>query len=228
MASHLIYLPKRNPKLSINQFITAWKEHSELGKSCLNVRKLIKSAKQCARIGYPMIEGVSEVYDGLAILSLADGVQSSDIWDDPEVLNIMKPDELRVFDDYVKNFTLEANCIFSKYPLEQSHQHCLIQLLTLDEYQSSEELTHELRAHLIHQSSNNESSFIKQKTVYLVTHQPSRQFNYDVVIATWFDSEKDALLFVDKKNLSASHLFAERFLIKQEIKLLLSVTHNRT
>lgn len=228
MASHLIYLPRRNPKLSINQFVTAWKEHSELGKSCLNVRRFIKHAKQCSRIGFPMIDGISEAYDGLAILGLADGVKASDIWNDPEVLSIMKPDELRVFDDYVKNFTLEANCIFFKYPLDQTYQHCLIQLLTLDEYQSSDQLTQELSAKVIKQSPNKESSLIKQEIIYAVTHQPSQQFNYDFVVETWFDSKEDALLFLDKKNLSASCLFAERFLIKKEIKLLLTVTHNRT
>ena len=228
MPKHLIYLPKRNPNLSIDEFITAWKEHSQLGKTCPNVKKFITNAKQCARIGYPRSENISEAYDGAAILTLSEGTQSAQIWDDPEVLAIMKPDELRVFNDYVKNFTLETTSIFKKYSSDQTHSHCLIHLLSINGYQLSDQINQELSSLLKHQSKSDGPDIIKQEIVHAVTHQPSDLYSYDIVVETWFDSKEDALLFVNKKNLSASSILAERFAIKKEIKLLLTVTHNRT
>lgn len=228
MPKHLIYLPKRNPNLSIDEFVSAWKEHSQLGKTCINVRKFITHAKQCARIGYPDLEGISQIYDGVAILTLSEGTQSSQIWNDPEVLATMKPDELRVFDSYVKSFTLETTSLYSKFDTDESYGYGLIQLLSIGDRSTTGHRDQELSELFREQANRNPQPFIKQEIVHAVTHQPSPQYNYDYVIETWFDSKEDAMAYADKKNLSASNILTERLSVNKVIKLLLTVTHRRT
>ena len=228
MPKHLIYLPKRNPNLSIDEFVNAWKEHSQLGKTCVNVRKFITQAKQCARVGYPDLAGISQIYDGVAILTLSEATQSSQIWDDPEVLAIMKPDELRVFDSYVKSFTLETTSLYSKLDTDGSYGYGFIQLLSIDNTSRTEHRDQELYELFREQEKINPQPLVKQEVIHAVTHQPSDQYNYDYVIETWFDSKEDAIAYADKKNLSVSNILTERFSVKKVIRLLLTVTHNRT
>ena len=202
MPKHLIYLPKRNPNLSIDEFVNAWKEHSQLGKTCVNVRKFITQAKQCARVGYPDLAGISQIYDGVAILTLSEGTQSSQIWDDPEVLAIMKPDELRVFDSYVKSFTLETTSLYSKLDTDASYGYGFIQLLSIDNTSRTDDRDQGLNELFREQEKINPQPLVKQVIVHTVTHQPSDQYNYDFVIETWFDSKEDADSVEDPKRIA--------------------------
>lgn len=103
----MIYLARRNPALRPEQFAQAWREHSALGAGCTNVRDRILSVTQCSRIleGEPLT-GAADDYDGVNLLALRDLQAATEIWNDPETLAIMRPDELRVFSAYVREFTL--------------------------------------------------------------------------------------------------------------------------
>lgn len=102
----MVYLARRNPALSAEQFPQAWREHSALGRQCRNVGQRVKSVAQCSRVLDVALPGASLDYDGVNLLVLADREAASAIWNDPETLAIMKPDEPRVFDRYVREFTL--------------------------------------------------------------------------------------------------------------------------
>ena len=52
------------------------------------------------------LPGASTDYDGVNLLQLRDLAVATDLWNDPETLAIMRPDEPRVFSTYVRNFTL--------------------------------------------------------------------------------------------------------------------------
>jgi hypothetical protein len=54
------------------------------------------------------LSGIHTDADGVNLLQIRDLQVASDIWHDPETQAIMKPDELRVFDRYVRDFTLVA------------------------------------------------------------------------------------------------------------------------
>lgn len=102
----MIYLARRNPRLQAEEFPQAWREHSALGRQCRNVGQRVKSVAQCARVLELAVPGTRSDYDGVNLLVLADRDSASAIWSDPETLAIMKPDEPRVFDRYVREFTL--------------------------------------------------------------------------------------------------------------------------
>lgn len=106
----MIYLARRNPELAAEDFPQAWREHSALGRQCANVRDKVLEVTQCSRVlDRPnALLGSSADYDGVNLLALRDRQAADDIWNDPETLAIMRPDEPRVFSTYVRDFTLTA------------------------------------------------------------------------------------------------------------------------
>ena len=110
----MIYLARRNPALAAEDFAQAWREHSALGRQCRNVQDKVLGVTQCTRLrsdGKNTAEdgglrGASTDYDGVNLLQLRDLGVASDIWNDPDTLAIMRPDEPRVFSTYVREFTL--------------------------------------------------------------------------------------------------------------------------
>lgn len=102
----MIYLARRNPALAVEDYPQAWREHSALGRQCRNVGQRVKTVAQCSRVFDTPMPGASESYDGVNLMVLADREAASAIWNDPETLAIMKPDEPRVFDRYVREFSL--------------------------------------------------------------------------------------------------------------------------
>lgn len=104
----MIYLARRNPALAAGDFAQAWREHSALGRQCRNVQEKITGVTQCTRLIERVPVGASTGYDGVNLLRLRDRQAADDIWDDAETLAIMRPDEPRVFDRHVRDFTLVA------------------------------------------------------------------------------------------------------------------------
>lgn len=111
----MIYLARRNPALAAEDFAQAWREHSALGRQCRNVQEKVLGVTQCTRLRTDGeqrsaedggLHGASTEYDGVNLLQLRDLCVASDIWNDPETLAIMRPDEPRVFSTYVRDFTL--------------------------------------------------------------------------------------------------------------------------
>lgn len=102
----MIYLARRSPALAAEQFPQAWREHSALGRECRNVGQRVKSVAQCSRLLEVDMAGISTQYDGVNLMVLADREAASAIWTDPETLAIMRPDEPRVFDRYVRECAL--------------------------------------------------------------------------------------------------------------------------
>ncbi|QIL80204.1 EthD domain-containing protein [Diaphorobacter sp. HDW4A] len=103
----MIYLARRNPTLAREQFPETWRSHSALGKQCKNVGQRVKAVAQCSRVLDDALPStLSRDYDGVNLMVLADRDSGDAIWRDPETLAIMRPDEPRVFADYVRNFSM--------------------------------------------------------------------------------------------------------------------------
>ncbi len=110
----MIYLARRNPGLAAGDFAQAWREHSALGRQCRNVQDKVLGVTQCTRLRETEsqggedggLRGASASYDGVNLLQLRDLGVATDLWNDPETLAIMRPDEPRVFSTYVRDFTL--------------------------------------------------------------------------------------------------------------------------
>lgn len=103
----MIYLAQRNPTLRAEQFAQAWREHSALGAGCRNVRERVLGVLQCSRVlDGPALRGASTAHDGVNLLRLRDQASAAAIWNDPETLAIMRPDEPRVFACHVREVAL--------------------------------------------------------------------------------------------------------------------------
>ncbi len=106
----MIYLARRNPALAAQDFAQAWREHSALGRQCRNVQDKVLGVTQCVRLRESAenggLIGACTDYDGVNLLQLRDLDVATDLWNDPETLAIMRPDEPRVFSTYVRDFTL--------------------------------------------------------------------------------------------------------------------------
>ena len=130
----MVYLARRNPALAAEDFSQAWREHSALGRQCKNVGQRVKAVAQCSRQLDQMAAPLSQDYDGVNLMVLADREAGAAIWSDPETLSIMRPDEPRVFADYVRNFSLlcRQQVLHSRLPddvLPQKPQAMLIGFL---------------------------------------------------------------------------------------------------
>ena len=111
----LIYLARRNPALLPEEFSQAWREHSALGRLCPNVQAKVTGVSQCSRVlDSDVLPGASPDYDGVNLLELRDLQAASDIWNDPDVRQVMYPDELRVFDGHVRDFSLVSEALVLK------------------------------------------------------------------------------------------------------------------
>lgn len=107
MTIKMIYLAQRNPALKPEEFAQAWRQHSALGAGCTNVRERVLGVMQCSRVlDGPPIHGASTEHDGVNLLRLRDQESATAIWNDPETLAIMRPDEPRVFSRYVREISL--------------------------------------------------------------------------------------------------------------------------
>lgn len=114
----MIYLARRNPALAAEDFPQAWREHSALGRQCKNVGQRVHAVAQCARVLSTQAPVLTQAYDGVNLMVLADRESGVLLWSDPDVLAVMRPDEPRVFADYVRNFSLlcREQVLFSEAP----------------------------------------------------------------------------------------------------------------
>lgn len=96
--------------MAAQDFAQAWREHSALSRQCRNVQDKVLGVTQCVRLGESGeksgLRGASAGYEGVICCDCSDLDVASDIWNDPETLAIMRPDEPRVFSTFLRDFTL--------------------------------------------------------------------------------------------------------------------------
>lgn len=188
MGWKMIYLARRNPALAPEQFPQAWREHSALGAGCTNVRDKVLAVTQCSRVlEEPALPGAATEYDGVNLLVLRDLQAATDIWNDPETLAIMRPDEPRVFSTYVRDFTLVCEeQVLRDAPRSDT---CLIGFLRRREHLDAAGW----RRFLLEgarQAWMTDGAFATARRVVhnAVQLPPPPGYDYDSIVEWWFDS----------------------------------------
>lgn len=101
-----IYLARRNPSLTPEQFRERWKQHSALTGTTQRIRPYFTQVVQCARFeGTGPVEATAD-YDGANLLGLVDRAGGYGVFDEPEAREIMLPDELLTFSGPIQDCTL--------------------------------------------------------------------------------------------------------------------------
>lgn len=181
----MIYLARRNPALDADEFAEAWRGHSSLGRQCRNVQDKVLGVTQCSRLLRQLPAGCSVDFDGVNLLRLRDRAAADDIWSDPETLAIMRPDEPRVFDRYVREFTLVAHeQVLHEGPAGDA---VLVAFLHRPPSHTSADCCQALPAPLL-------AAWPQAGRVVLNAVEPARPPGYDFdAIAEWWFSNADAL-----------------------------------
>ena len=188
----MIYLARRNPALAAEQFPQAWREHSALGAACTNVRDRIVSVVQCSRIlGEETLRGATGAYDGVNLLSLRDLEAATAIWNDPETLAVMRPDEPRVFSTYVRDFTLVCEeRVVRDMPRGTT---CLVGFLRRAATVTLADWKARIAAVAVDSSMAGGGFVAARRVVHNVVQLPPPSgYEYDSIVEWWFDSPDSA------------------------------------
>lgn len=97
-----IYLVKRNPALTEEEFPRRWRQHAKLAATT-RLNNYFTGVVQCSREreadGFA---GASREYDGVSLLDMRDRNATREIWDEPEQSAVLAPDELLTFSRLIR------------------------------------------------------------------------------------------------------------------------------
>ena len=214
----MIYLARRNPTLRADQFSQAWREHSALGAGCTNVRDKVLSVMQCSRVlDGASLSGAATDYDGVNLLALRDLQAATDIWNDPETLAIMRPDEPRVFSTYVRHFSLVCReRVLRDLPRGSC---CVLGFLKRRAGQATQGLSAEIAA-------LPGADRIVWNDVHL---PPPDGYDYDAIAEWWYASPDAARMALDAQNLRQQFTGSLRASVdaQRSVFMFTQVTHSR-
>lgn len=191
----MIYLARRNPELAAADFPQAWREHSALGRQCRNVAQRVQAVAQCSRVLEAQASAFTQAYDGVNLMVLADRESGLAIWSDPDTLAVMRPDEPRVFADYVRNFSMlcREQVLFSEVPepaLAKMGDTLLIGFLQLQhEWQRAAAGPEELPAAWLAGGL----AHARRVVCNLVDEPPPAGYGYRCIVEWWFEDVAQAL-----------------------------------
>lgn len=224
----MIYLARRNPQLAAADFPQAWREHSALGRQCTNVGKRVKAVAQCSRQLHMQAPQLDTTYDGVNLMVLADREAGEVIWSDPETLAVMRPDEPRVFADYVRNFSMlcREHMLYSGLPaaaLPQNGQVILVGFLQrADAWRGAADAPATCPA-LWQVAGLGAARRIVCNTVDAV---PPPGYGFRYIVEWWFDSQAQAAHAVEQLGATAA-LAAHPHGWGDSVFVLTEVTHSR-
>jgi EthD domain len=102
-----IYLARRNPATSYDQFVENWRRHAVLSGSFPEVGRRFVSVIQCRRVLADLAPelGLRQDIDGANLLGLTSLFDAVDVYNQDGIATL-RQDELRVFSDYVSESSM--------------------------------------------------------------------------------------------------------------------------
>lgn len=195
MTIKTIYLARRNPDIAVEDFPRRWKEHAALAGKLPNLVKCFMGVAQCIKVrdALPLPQMAND-YDGVNLLTMrsdkAEDVAA--IWNGPDGLS-MRPDELRVFGDYVENFSMV--CREQVILAGAFTKTCLVTFVKARAGLNRETFTecwHALQSRSLRNIPAG-SRYLRRLVVNPIVLTPPKGYDFDVVSEAWFDSLDDVL-----------------------------------
>jgi hypothetical protein len=206
MTIKTIYLARRNPSISVENFPARWKQHAALAARFPSITNMFKGVVQCIKVqDADRFPHARNDYDGVNLLTMRSDVaeHATSIWKDPDTIATMRPDELSVFDDYVENFSMIAR---ERIVLEgQLTGTCVIAFLKRQNGMDADHFIGLWRS--LQEESLNSCEIYVQRLRRLVENRivlpPPAGYEFDLVSESWFDSLDDVkALYADTKYLA--------------------------
>lgn len=107
MSIKRIYLTRRNPAIKAEDFPREWRRHAALAASFSNVNRRYTRVAQCTKIkGLPGLAGND--FAGVALLWMESLEVALQVNEDRDIIERLRPDEVRVFGTEVVNCSMFA------------------------------------------------------------------------------------------------------------------------
>jgi hypothetical protein len=189
-----IYLARRNPSTSFEEFMDNWAAHAVLSGSFPDVLRSFNGVVQVKRVVGLEHPRLSAEYDGANILTLTSLQDAVDIHD-RDGIETLRADEMRVFADYVVDTSLTVHGdVVRDQPVGQ------VVLLDFAAPAPDQDRIDFVKAwgrfsrNLMADPSFPGAGRVCHNHVVM---PPPPGYEYGVVNETWFDAADDAVAFVD-------------------------------
>jgi len=215
-----IYLAKRNPNTTYEEFMENWRQHAVLSGSFPDVGKYFDGVVQCKRIQDLEIPGLSTEYDGANILTLTSLLGAVEVHDQ-EGIETLRKDEKRVFADYVIDTSMTVHeTVVQDKPIGQF---VLVEFARRNEGVTPQEFVKSWSGAYGRALVASEP-FEKYVGRYVHNHVvlPSPPgYEFDGISETWFENLDDAKAFIEQ----SQGVRAEPTLFDVPIRTLLEINH---
>lgn len=201
----VIYLARRNPRLTREEFPARWRQHSLLAGSMPSIRPGFVQVAQCLNLyDREVVPRATLDYDGVNLLTLVDAAFASAPWQSDEVLELVLPDELATFDGYVRHFSLTTTeQVVHSGPMQPF---CLIHFLKRDRRLDMAQFTAALCE--AHGAMAADGAMGGRRAVVNIVTDRQPGYNYDAVTEQWFASADEARAATRTPGYAATYLAA--------------------
>jgi len=202
-ATKVVYLARRNPRLSREEFPARWRQHSLLAGSCQSIRSGFAQVAQCINLyDRAIVPRANLDFDGVNLLSFVAPHYADAVWQQDEVHDLLLPDELQTFDTYVRYFSLTAlEHVVSPGPMTP---YCLIHFLKRDPRIDPAEFAEALAG------AHGKVADGKRRAVVNLVTDRMPGYNFDAITEVWFADLDDARAFL------ADEAWAGRYMAARE------------
>lgn len=192
MSIKRIYLTRRNPAIPAEEFPREWRRHAALAASFSNVKGRYSRVAQCTKFDAAGVAPAND-YAGVALLWMPSLEIALEVNTDPDVIERLRPDEVRVFGMEVVNcamFTQEEVLLDTQRPSGV----VVIEFLRRAPGSTPEAFRQAWQAHGARTVARTPTDAGVSRLAHdLVVRTPPPGYEFDGVCETWFDSEPAAL-----------------------------------
>jgi hypothetical protein len=195
MSIKRIYLTRRNPAISAADFPREWRRHAALAASFSNVNRRYTRVAQCTKAEGLPVQPQND-FSGVALLWMESLEVALEVNNDPQIIERLRPDEVRVFGMEVTHcamFTEETVLLDGP-----AAGFVVIEFLMRSPALSKEEFAQQWQAHAATVLTNAQvKHLVRRYAQDLVVQQPPPGYEFDGVSEMWFDSMEDAVALLD-------------------------------
>jgi hypothetical protein len=190
MSTKRIYLTRRNPAIKAEDFPREWRRHAALAASFSNVNRRYLQVAQCTKADVAP-GALDNDYAGVALLWMESLEVALEVNEDREIIERLRPDEVRVFGKEVVHCSLFAQeHIICKGPTTGA---VLIEFLARKDGTSAQEFAQRWQGEHTSRLTGTQAfqQYGKRYAQNLVVQSPPVGYEFDGISETWFDNLDD-------------------------------------